>query len=330
MDTTLYHPNVSDGSVKLLTRVIRLLIPRRVRKYPLELVVAAILHRVDDGCKWRSLDSPQLPWHVAYDYFRRWARERVMETANAPIVSVLRFIEAPALTYVGAPGPDRNPGHPTAVAIDSRSVPAAAWGRREVHGYDGYKRVSGVKLHACTDSPRLYRLPRPFARVRRDGGERPRRPPGRARRRRSSGVGVHDRHPRPRRRRVRALRRRVGGAWRRATVYDGTRVQEAESQWVRAGTGAVGHRADLRAPVVLAGVSHVLRPATPTLRGDGVVGARQARAQAARKTLTRSWINRCTCQAVGSDLRIERPQADRPCLQDMSELMFHQARTKSL
>ena len=106
MDLTLYHPRVSDDSLKVLTRVISVLIPKRRRRYPLERIVAAILHRVDNGSKWRSLDrGSYLPWHVAYDYYRRWARENVIETANALLVSMLRFLEAYALTYVGAPTP---------------------------------------------------------------------------------------------------------------------------------------------------------------------------------------------------------------------------------
>ena len=66
MDTTLYHPRVSDDGLKVLTNAIRLLIPKPRRKYDLELVVRAILHRIDNGAKWRSIGSAALPWHVAY------------------------------------------------------------------------------------------------------------------------------------------------------------------------------------------------------------------------------------------------------------------------
>ena len=153
MDCRLYHPGVSDDSVNLLTRVISCLIPRRRRKYDLALVVRAVLHRIDNGCKWRALDrAGALPWHVAYDYYRRWARDRVLETANALVVSALRFLEAFALTYVGAPGSAPRPGHPTLAVVDSKSVRAPAWGRRERAGVDGYKRVSGVELHCATDT----------------------------------------------------------------------------------------------------------------------------------------------------------------------------------
>ncbi len=152
MITTSYHPNVSDDSVKLLTRCILLLIPKRDRKYKVEVIVAAILHRIDNGCKWRALDRPELPWYVAYDYYKRWASNFVIETANAMLVSMLRFLEALALTMIGAPGPDHNSGSPTLAVVDSKSVRSAVWGRREDHGFDGFKHVKGIKVHALTDS----------------------------------------------------------------------------------------------------------------------------------------------------------------------------------
>ena len=152
MNTTPYHPNVPDSALKLLTRVIKQLVPKRRRKYDLELVVAAILHRTDNGTKWRSVGRAGLPWHVAYDYFRRWSREYVIETANALIVSALRFLEAYALAVIGAPAPEPNPGHPTLAVVDSKSVRAPGWGRRERAGTDGFKLVSGVKVHCATDA----------------------------------------------------------------------------------------------------------------------------------------------------------------------------------
>ena len=152
MDTTLYHPRVSDDGLKVLTNAIRLLIPKRRRKYDLELVVRAILHRIDNGCKWRSVGSAALPWHVAYDYYRRWARDYVIDVANAMIVNMLRFAEAMARTMIGAPSPAPSPEPPTLLVVDAKSIPSGVFGRREDHGYDGYKRVKGVKLHCGVDA----------------------------------------------------------------------------------------------------------------------------------------------------------------------------------
>ena len=152
MNLTPYHPNVSDDGLKVLTRIVSLLIPKRTRKYDLTLVVAAILDRTDNGTKWRAMDRAELPWHVAYDYYRRWARDFVIETANAMLVSTLRFLEAFHLAFVGAPGPTFSHAHPTLVAVDSRSVASGVWGQREAHGFDGFKHVKGVKIHAATDA----------------------------------------------------------------------------------------------------------------------------------------------------------------------------------
>ena len=128
MDTTLYHPGVSDDAVKVLTRVIAGLIPRRRRKYPLELIVAAVLHRVDNGCKWRALDRAALPWHVAYDYYRRWAAADVIDRANRLIVRVTRTLVAFAASGIAAA---RRRSEPTAACVDSQSVKSRVWGRRD-------------------------------------------------------------------------------------------------------------------------------------------------------------------------------------------------------
>ncbi len=152
MNITSYHPNVSDDAVKILTRIIRQLIPKRERKYDLELVVAAILHRTDNGSKWRAMDRTELPWHVAYDYYRRWAKDFVIETANALLVMMLRFLEAFHMSFIGAPTPTFSHDHPTLATVDSKSITSAVWGEREHRGFDGFKRVKGVKVHAVTDS----------------------------------------------------------------------------------------------------------------------------------------------------------------------------------
>ena len=78
MDWRLHYPGAPDSGVNLFTRILSRYIPKRARKYDLELVVAAIFYRVDNGCKWRALDRPGvLPWKNAYDYFRNWARSGV-------------------------------------------------------------------------------------------------------------------------------------------------------------------------------------------------------------------------------------------------------------
>lgn len=152
MNLTSYHPNVSDDALKVLTGIISQLIPKRERKYDLHVVVAAILERIDNGSKWRTMSREGLPWHVAYDYYRRWARDYVVEIANAILVNMLRFIEAFHLAFIGAPTHIPSPDSPTLVCVDSKSVPSRVWGTREDHGFDGFKRVKGVKIHSLVDS----------------------------------------------------------------------------------------------------------------------------------------------------------------------------------
>ena len=144
MDWRLHYPGAPDDGVNLLTRILTRLIPARVRKYDLRLVVAAILYRVSNGCKWRALDRACLPWHVAYDYYRRWTRSGALDRANALIVRLERRRRNRA---------DAHESHsePAVIVVDAQSVKSRVEGRREALGYDGFKRVKGVARHVACD-----------------------------------------------------------------------------------------------------------------------------------------------------------------------------------
>lgn len=86
MDLTHYHPGVSDDAVNLITRMLLRPIPERQRSHDLSVVVRAILHRTAQGCTWRALDCPTMPWSVVYYYFRDWNRTGVIDRVNALIV----------------------------------------------------------------------------------------------------------------------------------------------------------------------------------------------------------------------------------------------------
>ena len=144
MDWRLHYPGAPTDGVKLLTRVITRLIPKRERKYDLEVVVAAILYRVSEGCEWRALEREILPWHVAYDYFRRWSASGVIEHVNALIVKLERRRQNRAA------GLDAHT-EPSAVVVDAQTVKSRVEGIRESLGYDGHKHVKGIGRHVATD-----------------------------------------------------------------------------------------------------------------------------------------------------------------------------------
>ena len=145
MDWRLHYPGAPDSGVKLLTRILSRYIPKRARKYDLELVVAAILYRVDNGCKWRALDRPGvLPWKNAYDYFRNWARTGVWDEANSLMVRLERRRQNAAHDL------DAH-SEPAVIVADAQVAKSRVWGVRESLGYDGFKKVKGVARHVAAD-----------------------------------------------------------------------------------------------------------------------------------------------------------------------------------
>ncbi|GAA2264247.1 IS5-like element ISMac15 family transposase [Streptomyces atrovirens] len=89
------------------------------------------------GCAWRLLPHDLPPWQTVYHYWRRWQQEGAWER----MLTVLRERERVQL------GRDPTPG---AAIVDSQSVRASE--RGGLHGYDGGKKVSGIKRHLLVNT----------------------------------------------------------------------------------------------------------------------------------------------------------------------------------
>ncbi len=145
MDWRLHYPGAPNNGVKLLTRIISQFIPKRQRKYPLETIVAAILYSTSNGCKWRALDRPGvIPWKIIYDYYRLWAKDDILERANALMVRIERRRQ------------NRNHQHssasePAVIVVDAQTVKSRVGGMREALDFDGHKRIKGIARHVATD-----------------------------------------------------------------------------------------------------------------------------------------------------------------------------------
>ncbi|WP_413756041.1 IS5 family transposase [Streptomyces sp. MMBL 11-3] len=100
-------------------------------------ILNALAYWLRAGCAWRLLPHDLPPWQTVYHYWRQWQREGVWER----MLTALRGRERVRL------GRDPTPG---AAIVDSRSVRAGA--RGGLHGYDGGKKVSGIKRHLLVDT----------------------------------------------------------------------------------------------------------------------------------------------------------------------------------
>ena len=141
------HPAVlPDGAWKVLRDRLTDLLPAYRRKTDLRAVVEAILYRVRTGCQWRLLPLPDgLSWGTVWYYFDQWSRTGVIDELNLLIVSLSRRSE---------PKPDGSARSavPTAPVVDAQSVKSGVRGHRDARGFDGNKRINGIKRHVVTDT----------------------------------------------------------------------------------------------------------------------------------------------------------------------------------
>jgi transposase len=133
-----YPTDLSDAEWRLLAPLIPM--PKtggRLATHERREIVNALAYRLRAGCAWRLLPHDLPPWQTVYYYWRTWQREGRWEQ----ILARLREAER---TRLG-----RDPT-PSAGVLDSQSVKGTD--RGGLHGYDGAKRLNGVKRHLLVDT----------------------------------------------------------------------------------------------------------------------------------------------------------------------------------
>lgn len=138
---------------KVLDRYLRQLVPARKRKYTLIELLAPMAYLARTGAHWHALDDDKRfpPCGTVYYYFRKWTEAGVFDRLNAMLVKRLRS-KSRGRNRARTRACQHGRPEPTACVIDSQSVKSRVWGRREARGFDGNKRVNGIKYHAAVDT----------------------------------------------------------------------------------------------------------------------------------------------------------------------------------
>lgn len=116
--------------------------PRKVKLYD---IFCAILYVLKTACQWNQLPGDFPKWNTVYYYFRIWKHtenegESIFQTVMRELVGKVRI--------------DNNRNEKTSfIIIDAQSVKNTD--TAEEKGYDGGKKVSGVKRHIAVDTKGL-------------------------------------------------------------------------------------------------------------------------------------------------------------------------------
>lgn len=112
------------------------MLDERKRKHSLRSIWNAIRYLVKTGCQWRMLPLNFAKWQLVYYYYSKWAELEMFDLLLAKLRETVRLkMGQNAQASLGI--------------IDSQSV---KWGNnRALNGYDGNKKVKGIKRHVATD-----------------------------------------------------------------------------------------------------------------------------------------------------------------------------------
>jgi putative transposase len=134
-----YKTDLTDAQWELLQPILP---PARVKNgFPptdLREVVNTILYQTKTGVQWEYLPHDLAPRSTTFDYYKQWS-------ADGTLQRILDAVRRATRRQAG------RAEEPTAAAIDSQSVKAAA-GVGDGVGTDGGKRVRGRKRHTLTDT----------------------------------------------------------------------------------------------------------------------------------------------------------------------------------
>ena len=113
----------------------------RKRKYDLRIIWNAIMYLVKTGCQWRMLPKDFPKWELVYYYYSKWANAEDFDLLLSKLREKVRL-------------KNHQNAEPSLAIMDSQSV---KWGNnRSLKGFDGNKKVKGIKRHMLVDKKRIF------------------------------------------------------------------------------------------------------------------------------------------------------------------------------
>lgn len=132
-----YYPtDLTDSQWQVIKRFFNV---KRKRATCLRRVCNAILYVVKSGCQWRLLPHQYPCWQTVYYYFQMWQSK-----------GWIRLLQQ-ALTCSSREACGRA-GQPTAAVVDAQSVKSTLVSSRSHTGFDGGKRIKGIKRTVAVDT----------------------------------------------------------------------------------------------------------------------------------------------------------------------------------
>jgi len=131
-----YPTDLSDSQWQVIKEFLNI---ERKRKHDLRKIVNAILYLVKTGCQWRMLAIDYPKWQIVYYYFNRWKHGRIIEKIQCFLVKKVRTRQG-------------KKEQPTVGIIDAQSVKSTLVNNRNNTGYDGGKKIKGIKRHIIVDT----------------------------------------------------------------------------------------------------------------------------------------------------------------------------------